>query len=362
MTASPSVAQPVPGTAPAPEAALEEVPGGTGPVDGTAEEPPDRRRRKLLILLLLLFGFALLLGLAIWYLLFRQPIPIPTIPGEVVMPTYSTAIYGTDRPMGVAVTPDGSRIFVGATEGDRIARIFDPAGNELGSLQPPLSTGAEHVPVYLAADPVNGEIYVTDRPTGNIYIYDQAGTYQRTFNPGTEFDGWQPLGIAFDTAGNLYVSDVSITPQRILMFDRAGAVVRTIGTAAELNFPNGIAVDKDGNVYVTDGNNGRLLVIDQNDAVVAQVGRGVGEGNLGLPRGMTIDGEGRVYVADATGQGVFVYGTWVPGERSLAFLGSFGGEGVGNGAFLYPNGITVDGRGRVYVTDAGNDRVQIWSY
>lgn len=348
MTASPTVDQPVPDAQPA---------------VGLEEEPEDRRRRrKLLILLLLLLGFALLLGLAIWYLLFRQPIPLPTIPGEVVMPTYSTSIYGADRPMGVAVAADGSRIYIGETEGDRIARVFDGSGTELGLMQPPVSTGAEHVPVYLALDPLTGEVYVTDRPTGSIFIYDANGTYQRAFQPAEAVEGWQPLGITFDAAGNLYVSDVSTTPQQILEFDREGNVVRKIGATAGLNFPNGVAVDGAGNVYVTDGNNGRLLVIDASDAVVAQVGRGAGEGNLGLPRGVTIDDKGHVYVADATGQGVFVYGTYVAGERALNYLGFFGGEGVSNGTFQYPNGIAVDTRGRVYVTDAGNDRIQIWSY
>ena len=359
MTASPT-AQPIPSATPAPS--LDEAPGGAGPVDGTVEEPPQHRKRKLAILLLLLFGFALLLGLAIWYLLFRQPIPIPTIPGEVVMPTYGTAIYGADRPMGVAVNPDGSRIYVGATEGDRIAKVFDASGNQIASLQPPVSTGTEHVPVYLARDPINGEVFVTDRPTGDIYIYSAEGIYQRAFNPGSELENWQPLGINFDATGNLYVTDVSTTPQRIYVFDRSGALVKTLGLSAGLNFPNGVAADKDGFVYVTDGNNGRLLVIDGNDQVVAQVGRGVGEGNLGLPRAMAIDDKGHVYVADATGQGVFVYDTYTPGERGLNYLGFFGGEGVSNGTFQYPNGIAVDGRGRVYVTDGGNDRVQVWSY
>jgi DNA-binding beta-propeller fold protein YncE len=359
MTASPT-AQPIPGTTPTPSA--DEVPVGPGPVDGTVEEPPQHRKRKVAILLLLLFGFALLLGLAIWYLLFRQPIPIPTIPGQVVMPTYGTAVYGADRPMGVAVTADGSRIYIGETEGDRIAKVFDASGNKIASLQPPVSTGTEHVPVYLALDPINGEVYVTDRPTGDIYIYSAEGIYQRAFNPGPELKNWQPLGISFDAAGNLYVTDVSTTPQQIFEFDRSGTLVKTLGLSAGLNFPNGVAADKNGNVYVTDGNNGRLLVIDANDQVVAQVGRGVGEGNLGLPRAMTIDDKGRVYVADATGQGVFVYDTYRAGDRGLNYLGFFGGEGVSNGTFQYPNGIAVDGRGRVYVTDGGNDRVQVWSY
>ncbi len=30
--------------------------------------------------------------------------------------------------------------------------------------------------------------------------------------------------------------------------------------------------------------------------------------------------------------------------------------------FQYPNSVAVDARGRVYVADTFNDRVQIWSY
>ena len=71
----------------------------------------------------------------------------------------------------------------------------------MGQMEPPLSTGSEHVPVYLAADPITGEIYVTDRPTGSIYIYDADGAYQRTYDPGPDLVGWQPLGMTFDAAG-----------------------------------------------------------------------------------------------------------------------------------------------------------------
>lgn len=363
MTGSPAETPSIP-EVPAPSGTDDTSPVVDLPTDDVAEEPPRRRHPgKFLLLFLLLFGFLLLLGLASWYLLFRQPIPIPTIPGEVIMPGYVTSIYGPNRPLGVAVTPDGSRIYVGETEGDRIARVFDASGNELGLMQPPVSTGPEHVPVYLAADPLTGEVYVTDRPTGSIFIYDAAGTYQRQFQPAKAFEGgWQPLGIAFDAAGNLYVSDISVTPQVVLVFDRAGNVVRKLGETAGFNFPNGIAVDKDGNVYVTDSSNGRLLVIGPTGAVLAQVGRGVGEGRLGLPRGIAISGDGRVYVGDATSQGVYVYGTLEPDQKRLDYLGFFGGQGVSNGTFQFPNGVAVDARGRVYITDSGNDRVQMWSY
>jgi DNA-binding beta-propeller fold protein YncE len=357
MTASQGIAQP--GATPLPE--TTDLPP-TGSDGAAADEPPDRRRRKAFILLFLLGLLALLMGLAIWYLLFRQPIPIPTIPGETIMPTYSTSIYGAERPMGVAVSADGARIYVGETAGDQVARVFDTSGTEVGQLLPPVSTGASHVPVYLAVNPVTAEVYVTDRLTGAIYVYAADGTYQRTFDPGDEYTGWQPLGLSFDALGSLYVTDVSSSPQRILVFDPSGAYVKTLGTAVGLSFPNGVAADSAGNVYVTDGNNGRLIVLGPDDQVLAQIGRGVGDGNLGLPRGVAIDGQDRVYVGDATGQGVFVYGTLKPGETHLQYLGFFGGEGASNGQFLFPTGVNLDARGRVYVADSGNDRVQVWSY
>jgi sugar lactone lactonase YvrE len=94
----------------------------------------------------------------------------------------------------------------------------------------------------------------------------------------------------------------------------------------------------------------------------AQVGRGSGQGNLGLPRGFAIDGSGRVFVADSTGQGVFVYRAPSGDERRLDYLGFIGGEGVSDGLFEYPNSVGIDARGRVYVADTFNDRVQVWSY
>jgi DNA-binding beta-propeller fold protein YncE len=360
MTASPTVA-PIPGATPAPD--TEPLPEGGGAGNGTvAEEPPRGRRRKAFILIFLLGLLALLVSLAIWYLLFRQPIPIPTIPGEVVMPTYSTALYGASRPMGVATSADGSRVYVGETGGEQIARILDASGNEVGQLLPPLSTGSDHVPLYLAVHPTTAEVWVTDRATGAIYVYAADGTYQRTFDPGAAIGAWQPLALNFDAAGNLYVTDVSLSPHRVLVFDATGVLTRTLGEDLGMSFPNGVAADAAGNVYVTDGNNGRLLVSGPEGERLAQVGRGVGSGNLGLPRGVVIDGQDRVYVADATGQGVFVYGTLKAGEERLDYYGFFGGEGVQNGAFMFPVGVSVDARGRIYVADSGNDRVQLWSY
>jgi DNA-binding beta-propeller fold protein YncE len=357
MTASPTV-QPAPGAVPVPEAG--ELPPTAG-TPNAEEAPPERRRRKVLLLLLLLGAFVALLGLAIWYLLFRQPIMVPTIPGETIMPGYVTSVYGAGRPMGVAVSPDGGRIYAGETSGDMVARVFDAQGSLVGHLVPPTSTGSQHVPVYLAVHPGTGEVWVSDRPSASVYVYAADGTYLRAFAPEAAA-GWQPLGIAFDAAGNAYVTDVGRQPHRVHVFDAEGTELRTIGADEGLEFPNGIAVDDAGYVYVTDSNNGRLLVFDADGAVVARVAQGSGTGQLGLPRGVAIDGLGRVYVADSSGHQVSVFGRYQPGSERLEPLGVFGAMGVSDGAFSYPNAVAVDGRGRLYVADSGNDRVQLWSY
>ena len=59
---------------------------------------------------------------------------------------------------------------------------------------------------------------------------------------------------------------------------------------------------------------------------------------------------------------VFVYAQYRSGASQIEYLGSFGSQGVANGQFSYPNGIAVDGRGRLYIADSTNDRVQLWSY
>jgi DNA-binding beta-propeller fold protein YncE len=334
-------------------------------VEGEPQAKPSRRPRRKAVLLLMLVGLlATLVTIALWYFLFRQPIttlPLPGIP-QVEVPAYTTAVYGAQRPSGVAVSPSGDRVYVTQSEGNRVAAVFDAAGTKLGTMAPPEATGTDHAPVYLAVDPLTSEVYVSDRLAGAIYIYDRDGTYQRTFTLAQARPGWQPLGLAFDRAGSLYVTDLSGPYQKVLVIDRAAAVVRTLGENDKLSFPNGVAVDGAGNVYVSDSNNGRLLMYGADGAIRAQIGRGSGQGNLGLPRGLAVDGSGRVLVADSTGQGVFVYRAPSGDERRLQYLGFVGGEGVSDGVFEYPNSVAVDARGRVYVADTFNDRVQIWSY
>jgi len=334
--------------------------------DVPAEAAPTKmtKKRKSLIAALLI-ALVILALLFVWYLMNRKP--LSELPGlsSTEMPHYEFSIYGTTTPLGVAANASGDRIYVTESGGARLVRVYDRAGKEVGTLKPPSSTGKAHVPVYVAINPTTQDVYVSDRSTGSIYVYDEKGTYLRTFAPKGDLGGkWSPLGLAFAPDGTLYATDVREVPaksHRILAFAADGTLVRSIGEPGQLSFPNGIVVDSQGNIEVSDSNNGRLVVFSPYGKSLAMIGSGVGEGDLGLPRGAAVDEAGRLYVVDTADHQIRVYA--IDESKALpTYIGSFGAEGQLDGTFEYPNGVATDTRARIYVTDRENNRVQVWGY
>ena len=324
--------------------------------------PEDRERKRKLLLLLLIGAAVLIVLLALLYKMFGGGgTAIPGI-GAHKMPTYSFSLYGVTRPLGVAVSTSGERIYVTESDGPRVVHVYDRDGNQVGTLEPSKSRALAHVPVYVAVDPLTDDVYVSDRVAAKIYVYRSDGTYKGPFEPNlTNLGGaWQPLGLAFDDKGVLYVSDVSSPTNRILSFTRDGKLVHRVGRSLRYAFPNGIAVDRGGNVYVADSNNGRVVVLDKSGKFVTAISSGSAAQRLGLPRGLAIKGD-RLYVVDTTDQSVQVFQIQDEDGTPPKNIGSFGEEGRLDGAFEYPNGVAVDTQGRVYVTDRENGRVQVWS-
>jgi DNA-binding beta-propeller fold protein YncE len=346
----------------APETVLPLPPGESVSVTEVSDKEKKNRRRKIALLLILLLIFAALFG---WYLFNRKP--LSELPGlsQAKVPHYEFSIYGASHPLGVAATPTGDRIYVTEIDGTRVVQVYDRSGKQTGTLKPPSSTGAGHIPMYVAINPTTQDVFVSDRFTNSIYIYDAKGTYLRAFAPkGSPLGDWAPLGLAFDPKGDLYVTDVGgPTPKthRVLAFGPDGTLVRSLGSPGQLNFPNGIVVDSHGNIEVSDSNNGRLVIFDAAGKLIGAINRGIGDGDLGLPRGAAVDDAGRLFVADTTDHMVRVYSIG-KSTATPAYIGSFGGEGQLDGTFEYPNGVATDARAHIYVTDRENNRVQVWGY
>ena len=346
----------------APPAPATSGQGDDGVAGDAAPTAAGNRKKKIAALVALGVALLIVAAVLIWLLMFHKPLSqLPGL-GSATMPHYQSSIYGTNHPLGVAASPSGDRIYVTESEGQRQVRIFDRSGKPAGILKPPASTGVAHTPVYVAVNPVSKEVYVSDRSTSSVYVYNESGTYLRTFAPrGDLGGGWAPLGLAFGPDGSLYTTDVSGKVHRVLVFSPDGTLVRTMGVPEKLTFPNGIAVDARGNIEVSDSNNGRVVVFDRAGKMLATINRGVGAGDLGLPRGVAVDGK-RLMVVDTVDHMVRVYDAGTANAETPKFLGSFGGSGQLDGTFQFPNGIATDSRAHVYVTDRDNNRVQVWSY
>jgi DNA-binding beta-propeller fold protein YncE len=328
-----------------------------GAKDALTAKQRNRRRLKIAALILLLLLVAFLL-----YRLLSGDESIPGITKQ--LPHYETSIYGAVQPMGVAVSPDGERVYVTESGGRRLVRVYDRSGEQVDALKPPGHVGKWRLPVYVAVGPAPSEdVYVSDRLRQTVYVYGREGKFDGTFEPkGRLGKGANPLGLAFGPDGDLYMTDVGggRRKHRVLVFGDDEEPLRRIGSPGDFWFPNGIVVNDDGEVFVADSNDGRLAIFDAEGKPASAIQRGVGDGDLGLPRGVALD-DGKLYVVDTTAHAVKVYE--VGGETDVpSYVGSFGVEGFADGTFQYPNGIAIDGDGKIYVTDRENNRVQVWTY
>jgi sugar lactone lactonase YvrE len=190
---------------------------------------------------------------------------------------------------------------------------------------------------------------------------------------------FQPLGVAADRAGDLFIADTANHTIRKLTADGrvstlaglAGVSGSVDGTAdaARFNQPQGIAVDTGGNVYVGDTGNNTIRKINPAGMVstlaglagVAGSSNGIGSGALfSQPAGVALDSSTNLYVAD---YGNSTLRKITPAGSVSTLAGSPGDVGTNNGTgagaqFYLPQGVAVDGSGNIYVADSANHAIR----
>lgn len=148
-----------------------------------------------------------------------------------------------------------------------------------------------------------------------------------------------PHGIHVDADGNVWIADFAGNPagtkgHQVHKFSPTGEKLLSLGIAGkpgsadgQFNQPNDIVVGPDGSIYVSDGHDGQGMTTA---AAVAD----------GLARGAT------ARISKFSPDGTFVK--------------SWGRIGVRHGEFRTPHALVFDSKGRLWVADRGNHRLEIF--
>lgn len=237
----------------------------------------------------------------------------------------------------------------------------------------------------------NRNVYVADTqnpairkitPAGIVStIAGGRGRWGSADGPGATASFNSPWGIAIDQQGNLYIADTY--NYKIRKIDATGYVSTLAGTgtrgsldgaafSAQFSEPSSLALDGAGNIYVCDMANHtiRRIATDGMVATIAGVagvpGYADGSGanaRFNRPVGLAIDSLGNIYVADTQNHCIrkLILSSSGYIVKTLAGSTAFGySDGVmSNARFYHPEGIAVDGRGNIYVGEAGNNSIRL---
>lgn len=257
------------------------------------------------------------------------------------------------------------------------------AGNSQGYVDGTGTAAQFNFPTSMVKDAA-GNFYVADRdnnrirkitPAGVVTTFAGSSTTGFINGTGTAASFNQPYALAIDASDNIYVGDRlnyairKITPAGVVTTIAGNGVsgyVDATGSAARFGEPIGLAIDAAGNIFVGDYFNNRIRKITPAGVVTTFAGAGPGMADgtgtaaaFNNPFGLAFDAAGNLYVADSHN---FAIRKITPAGVVTTLAGN-GSAGSANGtgaaaSFSRPIGITVDANGNVYECDLDNHTIR----
>jgi len=152
----------------------------------------------------------------------------------------------------------------------------------------------------------------------------------------------------------------------ILKYDKNGNLLKAWGERMFV-FPHGAAVDRDGNLWVTDargeaGKGHQVFKFSPDGKVLMTLGKagvsGSGPDLFDQPTDVVVAPNGDIFVTDSHRNGK--NNRVVKFRKDGTFVKEWGKKGSGPGEISEPHTIALDSRGRVFVGDRENNRIQIF--
>ncbi len=299
------------------------------------------------------------------------------------------------HPEAVAVDAAGN-LYITDVLNERIRKVSNGvittlAGNGTagyGGDNGPATSAQLNQPIGITVDSA-GNVYFAERgnevvrKVANGVITTVAGNgtagYSGDGGPATSAQLNYPYGVTVDSAGNLYVAEVSNRRIRRV----SGGTISTVAgtgtagfsgdggpaTSAQLGQPYDVAVDSAGNLYIADAGNDRIRKVSAG-TITTVAGNGMpgfsGDGGpptsaqLNSPYGVAIDSAGSVYAVELYSYRVSkVSGGAISTVAGNGTPGSGGDNGPATSAQLYlADGAAADSGGNLYIADTGNNRIR----
>ncbi len=304
------------------------------------------------------------------------------------------------KPYDVCVMPDGN-IYIADLNNNRIRKVdtagiittFAGTGTAGYSGDGRSATAADLNQPYGVCGDAHGNIYIADRgnyvirmvdPSGIIFTVAGDGTrgYRGDGHPATDGEFKDPVGVAVDISGNIYIADAG--DHRIRMVDASGTMSTICGggvpgssgdggpaTTARINTPVSVSADLSGNVYIADSGNQKIRVIDASGIISTFAGIGTsgfsGDGgyataaSLSSPVGVVTDIFGNVLIADAGNNRIrLVNPSGIISTLAGTGAPAYGGDGgyATSAQINMPTKIVMDNVGNMFIADASNDRIR----
>lgn len=166
----------------------------------------------------------------------------------------------------------------------------------------------------------------------------------------------QVSAVATDSADRVFVFHRGEPP--VVVLDRDGKHLRSWGEGL-VKKAHGLRIDHEQNVWTTDVGHHLVRKFDHDGKLIMTLGRpdepGAGPDRFNQPTDVAVTPSGEFFVADGYGNARVV-----KFSKEGRFLKEWGKKGRNEGEFNLPHAIVLDARGRVYVGDRENNRVQVF--
>ncbi len=182
----------------------------------------------------------------------------------------------------------------------------------LGFLQFPDEVGLG--PLSAVAVHPSGDIYVLQRGTKPVVIFDKNHKFKRAFGEGL-FE--IPHGLRIDKQGNIWTTDNKTNILR--KFSPDGKILLELKEG--FKSPDDLVFTSKGEIIVADAGNARLVKLTSDGKVIKTWGKkGKGDGEFNLAHSLSIDKQDRIYVGDRGNNRVQVFdadGTFLAARTEL---------------------------------------------